>query len=80
MAKKKIGEAEDQPNPKREAVAKAIEVLGKKAEAAAMALSEETEEGLWLWEVLNELEATELAPQNEPGARRHDAGLDRLVR
>ncbi len=43
---------------------------GRKAESAALALSEETEEGLWLWEVLNELETAELARQDEPGAKR----------
>ncbi|WP_279483990.1 hypothetical protein [Aureimonas sp. SK2] len=51
---------------------------GKKAESAAMALSEETEEGLWLWEVLNELEAAELAQQEEPGAKRPRKSNDKV--
>jgi hypothetical protein len=48
------------------------EARSKKAEFAAVQLSEETEEGLWLWEVLNELEAAELAQSSEasPGAKR----------
>lgn len=50
---------------------------GKRAEAAAIVLSEETEEGLWLWEVLNELESAELARQDAPGAKRPRKSKDK---
>lgn len=47
------------------------EARSKRAEAAALQLSDETEEGLWLWEVLNELESAELEQQSQkPGVKR----------
>ena len=48
------------------------EARGKHAEASAMRLSEETEEGLWLLEVLDSLENAEEAQSgtDDPGARR----------
>lgn len=50
-----------------EALREAVrEARGRKAEAAVLQLADETEEGLWLWEVLNELETAERA-QNEQG-------------
>jgi hypothetical protein len=50
------------------------EARGKKAEAAAFLLSDETEEGLWLWEVLNDLEVAELAQREQsPAAQRRRA-------
>lgn len=48
---------------------------GKKTEAAALALSEETEEGLWMWEVLNELERAE-TEREEPGSKRPEKSRD----
>lgn len=48
------------------------EARGRRAESAAAQLADETEEGLWLLEVLNDLEAAEAA-QNDgdnPGVRR----------
>lgn len=51
------------------------EARGKKAEAAAFQLSGETEEGLWLWEVLNDLEVAELAQREQsPAAQRRRTG------
>ena len=48
------------------------EARGKHAESTALRLSEETEEGLWLLEVLDSLEAAEEAQNrtDDPGARR----------
>ena len=48
------------------------EARGKPAELSALRLSEETEEGLWLLEVLDSLEAAEEAQNStdDPGARR----------
>jgi hypothetical protein len=48
------------------------ETRGKRAESAALQLADETEEGLWLLEIIDSLEAAETA-QNEadnPGVRR----------
>jgi hypothetical protein len=48
------------------------ELRSRPAESAALRLSEETDEGFWLWEALNELETAEVN-QNEdgdPGTRR----------
>lgn len=44
------------------------EARGKRGESAVLQLSDETEEGLWLWEVLNELETVEHAQQQEASA------------
>ncbi len=54
------------------------EARSKRAESAALQLSEETEEGLWLWEVLNELETAEAAldRQDDPGTRRTHQSAD----
>jgi hypothetical protein len=47
------------------------EARGRKAETAALQLSDETEEGLWLWEVLHELETAERDHQQDaPGIKR----------
>lgn len=48
------------------------ESRGNRAESAALQLSEETEEGLWLLDVLDSLEAAEAAQNgtDNPGARR----------
>jgi hypothetical protein len=48
------------------------EARGKDAQSTALRLSEETEEGLWLLEVLDSLEGAEEAQNgsNDPGARR----------
>lgn len=54
------------------------EARGKRVESAAAQLAEETEEGLWLLEVLNELEAAEAAQRggDDPGRSRKRAQGD----
>jgi len=54
------------------------EARGKRAENAAAQLAEETEEGLWLLEVLNDLESAEAAQREEgdPGRSRTTAQGD----
>jgi|GEM_PF-931459 hypothetical protein len=47
---------------------------GRRAEAAALQLADETEEGLWLWEILDELEAAE---SGENGGERPSSRQDR---